>query len=139
MDTDSLKKSRRCSKSVCNFITQKIGIEIEAHDERTSLVRFEDDPMAVAALYEDPTTVKLFYKEHYKYGCFSQNWGASKGMDRYENVCVVLSHGNVKVWHGGSFREINPETRNKLYVACSRARGNLTFVPEALLRAYKRS
>lgn len=139
VDTDSLKRSRRCSKSVCNFITQKIGIEIEAHDERASVVRFEDDPVAVAALYEDPATVKLFYKEHYKYGCFSQNWGASKGIDRYENVCVVLSLDNVKAWHGGSFRDINPETRNKLYVACSRARGNLTFVPEALLKPYKRS
>lgn len=36
-----------------------------------------------------------------------------------------------------SFRTINPETRNKLYVACSRARGKLTFVPESLLKAYR--
>lgn len=113
VDTESLKKSRRCSKSVCDFITQKIGIEIEAHDDRPSEVRFEDDPAAVAAIYEDSSTVKLFYKEHYKYGCFSQNWGASKGMDRYQDVCVVLNPGNVKAWHGGSFRDINAETRNK--------------------------
>ena len=139
VDTDSLKRSRRCSKSVCDFITEKIGIDIQAHDERTSVVRFEDDPEVVAALYRDPETVKLFYKEHQKYGCFSQNWGASKGMDRYEDVCVVLNPGNVKAWNAGSFRDINPETRNKLYVACSRARGNLTFVPESLLKVYKRS
>lgn len=139
VDTESLKRSRRCSKSVCDFITQKIGIEIESHDERASEVRFEDDPAAVAALFEDPATVKLFYKEHYKYGCFSQNWGASKGMDSYGDVCVVLSPGNVKAWHAGSFRTINPETRNKLYVACSRARGKLIFVPESLLKAYRRS
>lgn len=139
VDTDSLKCSRRCSKSVCDFITEKIGVKIQAHDERTSIVRFEDDPAAVATLYRDPGTVKLFYKEHQKYGCFSQNWGASKGMDRYENVCVVLNPGNVKAWNAGSFRDINPETRNKLYVACSRARGNLTFVPESLLKEYKRS
>lgn len=139
VDTDSLKRSHRCSKSVCDFITEKIGIDIQAHDERTSAVRFEDDPPAVAALYRDPETVKLFYKEHQKYGCFSHNWGASKGMDRYEDVCVVLNPGNVKAWNAGSFRDINPETRNKLYVACSRARGNLTFVPESLLKGYKRS
>ena len=139
VDTDSLKRSRRCSKSVCDFITEKIGIDIQAHDERTSVVCFEDDPEVVAALYRDPETVKLFYKEHQKYGCFSQNWGASKGMDRYEDVCVVLNPGNVKAWNAGSFRDINPETRNKLYVACSRARGNLTFVPESLLKVYKRS
>lgn len=92
-----------------------------------------------AALYLDSGTVKLFYKEHQKYDCFSQNWGASKGIDRYEDVCVVLNPSNVKAWSAGSFRDINPETRNKLYVACSRARGNLTFVPESLLKGYKRS
>jgi len=139
VDTDSLKKSRRCSKSVCDFIAQRIGIEIEAHDDRPSVVRFEDDPAAVAAIYEDSCTVKLFYKEHHKYGCFSQNWGASKGIDRYQDVCVVLNPGSMKAWLGGCFRGINAETRNRLYVACSRARGNLTFIPESLLKAYKRS
>lgn len=139
VDTDSLKKSRRCSKSVCDFITQKIGIEIEAYDDRPSVVRFEDDPAAVEAIYKDSGTVKLFYKEHHKYGCFSQNWGASKGIDRYQDVCVVLNPGSVKAWHGGSFWDINAGTRNKLYVACSRARGNLTFIPESLLKGYKRS
>ncbi|WP_407715071.1 DNA helicase UvrD [Comamonas testosteroni] len=139
VDTDSLIRSRRCSKSVCDFITEKIGIYIQAHDERTSVVRFEDEPATVEALYRDSGTVKLFYKEHQKYDCFSQNWGASKGMDCYEDVCVVLNPGNVKAWKAGSFRDINPETRNKLYVACSRARGNLTFIPESLLKQYKRS
>ena len=139
VDTDSLKKSRRCSKNVCDFITEKIGISIEAHDDRESIVRYEDDPAAVLALYEDPGTVKLFYNDHHKYSCYSQNWGASKGVDRYQDVCVVLNPGNVKAWQKGSFRDINAETRNKLYVACSRARGDLTFVPESLLKACKRS
>lgn len=139
VDTDSLKKSRRCSKSVCDFITEWIGISIEAHDDRESVVRYEDDPAEVLALYNDPTTVKLFYKEHYKYDCYSQNWGASKGVDRYQDVCVVLNPANVKAWQKANFRDINAETRNKFYVACSRARGNLTFVPESLLKASKRS
>ena len=139
VDTDSLKRSWRCSKSVCDFISERIGIDIQAHEERISVVRFEEDLDAVSALHRDPLTVKLFYKEHHKYDCFSQNWGASKGIDRYEDVCVVLNPGSVKAWNAGSFRDINPETRNKLYVACSRARGHLTFVPEALLRRYRRS
>ncbi|MDR6585648.1 DNA helicase UvrD [Herbaspirillum frisingense] len=139
VDTHSLKKSRRCSKDVCDFITEKIGIAIEALEDRKSIVRYEDDPAAVLAIYDDPGTVKLFYKEHHKYACYSQNWGAAKGVDLYQNVCVVLNPGNVKAWQRGSFHEINAETRNKLYVACSRARGNLTFVPESLLKAHKRS
>lgn len=139
IDTESLKKSRRCSKSVCEFITEKIGVVIEAHDDRESIVKYEDDPAIVSAIYEDSKTVKLFLKEHYKYNCYSQNWGASKGVDQYQDVCVVLNSSNVKAWHSGSFQGINPETRNKLYVACSRARGNLTFIPEALFKAFKQS
>jgi DNA helicase II / ATP-dependent DNA helicase PcrA len=139
VDSDSLKRSRRCSKTVCDFITDKIGISIEAYDARESIVKFEDDPAAVLALYEDPRTIKLFYKEHHKYACHSQNWGASKGVDRYQDVCVVLNSANVKALHTESLRNINTATRNKLYVACSRARGNLTFVPEYLLKGYKRS
>jgi DNA helicase-2/ATP-dependent DNA helicase PcrA len=138
VDTDSLKKSRRCSKDVCDFISQKIGISIEAFDERQSVVKYEAEPAAVCAMYEDPRIVKLFYKEHYKYACYSQNWGVSKGVDVYQDVCVVLNPGSVKAWNLGSFREINRETRNRLYVACSRARGDLTFVPESLLKTHKR-
>jgi DNA helicase II / ATP-dependent DNA helicase PcrA len=139
VDTDSLKKSRRCSKSVCDFITEKLGIPIEAYDDRESVVRYEDDPAEALALYEDQGTVKLFYKDHHKYACYSQNWGASKGVDRYQDICVVLNPANVKAWQNGSLRDINVKTRNKLYVACSRARGNLTFVPEPLFKARKRS
>lgn len=29
----------------------------------------------------------------------------------------------------GSFRDINAVTRNKLHVACSKAKGNLTSIP----------
>jgi len=137
VDTDSLKKSRRCSKNVCDFITEKVGISIEAYEDRESIVRYEDDPETVLSIYEDPRIVKLFYQEHHKYACYSQNWGASKGVDRYQDVCVVLNSGNVKAWKSGSFRDINSKTRNKLYVACSRARGNLTFVPESLLKDRK--
>ncbi|MFY9328354.1 MAG: hypothetical protein WAO76_10100 [Georgfuchsia sp.] len=139
VDTDSLNKSHRCSKSVCDFISEKIGISIEAHDDRESVVKYEDDPEAVLALYKDPQTVKLFYKEHHKYACYSNNWGASKGVDRYQNVCVVLNPVNARALQNGGFRDINTETRNKLYVACSRAMGNLMFVPESLLKSYKRS
>lgn len=137
VDLESLKVSRRCSKSVCDFITERIGVAIESDGERISNVSFEDDATAVKAIYEDSSTVKLFLREHHKYSCYSQNWGASKGIDHYTDVCVVLNPANVQAWKAGSFKDINPETKNKLYVACSRARGNLTFVPESLLKEFK--
>ena len=81
--------------------------------------------------------VKLFLQEHYKYDCYGQNWGASKGLDHYTDVCVVLNPGTLKAYKAGTLSSINAGTRNKLYVACSRARGNLMFIPEALIRAKK--
>ncbi|WP_043090244.1 AAA family ATPase [Xanthomonas sp. SHU 166] len=137
VDTDSLKASRRCTTTVCQFIRDQVGISIHAHDERQSTVQFEDDPLAVLDLYRDPSIVKLFYQEHYKYDCFSENWGASKGMDHYDDVCVVLSAPNVKAFRAGTLNKLTASTRNKLYVACSRARGRLIFIPEALLKQFK--
>ncbi|PKH70891.1 DNA helicase UvrD [Stenotrophomonas sp. Betaine-02u-21] len=137
VDTDSLRSSRRCSSTVCSFITERLGITILPHDERASEVRLENDPTAAEGLYRDMHVVKLFLKEHYKYECFSQNWGASKGVDHYDHVCIVLSANNAKALRNGKLQELPSSTRNKLYVACSRARGNLTFVPEVLLKHYK--
>ncbi|ROU07881.1 AAA family ATPase [Lysobacter enzymogenes] len=137
VDLESLQTSRRCSKTVCEFIAEKIGIEIRSASDRVTKVFYEDNAAKVQAIYENSSTVKLFLQEHHKYSCYSQNWGASKGADCYTDVCVVLNPPNVQAWKAGSFREINAETRNKLYVACSRARGDLIFVPQNLLKAYK--
>ncbi|WP_183026186.1 AAA family ATPase [Variovorax sp. UMC13] len=139
VDLESLKASRRCSKNVCDFISEKIGIAVDSSGERISTVRFEDNQHAVEAIYADNAIVKLFYQEHYKYGCYSENWGASKGLDHFNDVCIVLSAPNVKAWKNDTLKAINPGTKNKLYVACSRARGDLTFVPEALLKKYKKT
>ena len=58
-------------------------------------------------------------------------------MDHYDDVCVVLSASHVKAFHADTLSELNPSTRNRLYVACSRARGSLTFIPDSLLRQFK--
>jgi len=136
-DLASLKTSRRCSRTVCEFITEKIGIEIDSFDERASDVRLEKDHSKVINIYDDPSIVKLFFQEHYKYKCYSQNWGESKGIDHYQDVCVVLSDANIRAFESDNLEELKPTTKNKLYVACSRAHGKLIFVPESILKSYK--
>lgn len=81
--------------------------------------------------------MKLFYQESHKYGCYVFNWGASKGMDHFQDVCVVLSDRNWNFYLGGSVEALPAQTRNKLYVACSRARGNLYLVHDKHFRAFK--
>ena len=136
-DLTTLLKSRRCSKSVCDFISDKIGIQIESHSGNATKVGLTEDPNEVNALYENKDVVKLFLQEHYKYDCYGQNWGASKGLDHFNDVCVVLNPGTLKALKAGTLAAITPGTRNKLYVACSRARGNLTFIPDKLIKANK--
>lgn len=138
VDTTTLQTSRRCSATVCDFITDHLGIAIRSHTALKTWVGYEGDPTAVQRLHDDDSIVKLFYQEHYKYECYSANWGASKGSDHYGDVCVVLSADNVKAFLSDKLRTINVQTRNKLYVACSRARGNLTFIPASALKAHKR-
>jgi hypothetical protein len=130
VDIESLSHSRRCSPTVCAFISKYLGIRIESAREDATEVRFVEDDAEIKALYSNDKVVKLFYKEHAKYSCFSNNWGNSKGLDEYGDVCVMLSSALMKQILSGGGSKLMPMTKNKLYVACSRARGNLYFIDQ---------
>lgn len=137
IDTTSLRRSYRCSEAVCEFIRTNMGIEMYSASERVAKVIWIDDVVDAKKVHGCNKTVKLFYQEHHRYGCNSQNWGGCKGLDHYEDVCVVLNQKAAAELHAGRFALLNPTTRNKLYVACSRARGDLYLVPEKLLRSFR--
>ena len=137
VDTTSLAKSYRCSQTVCDFIRDHLGIDIYPHTTHTTEARLlagQDDANRLHACEE---TVKLFYQEHYKYGCYSQNWGNSKGIDHYQDVCVVLNGTTFKAFTNGVLRDANPQTRNKLYVACSRPRRGLYLMSDQMFKKFK--
>lgn len=139
VDKITLNRSWRCPAAICDFITVKLQIEMWSHAEHTSDIVTVLEQAQANALHADPSVVKLFLQEHGKYGCHSQNWGASKGMDHFHDVCVVLGADAWKRYQNDALHEAKPQTRNKLYVACSRARGNLYFVSEKLLKPFKQS
>lgn len=132
-DTSSLSKSFRCSPTICKFITESILISIESHREDETIVEYVDNQEKAKEIYSDPLIVKLFYKEHYKYNCFSRNWGDSKGEDQYFDVCVVLNKSTLEKYLKGKLHELPPTTKNKLYVALSRAKNNLYLIPYDLI------
>jgi len=138
VDTTTLSKSYRCSPTICQFIREKIGIDIYSHRDDETLLDLIKPVSDTDKIYKDNDVVKLFYQEHYKFGCYSRNWAESKGEDKYENVVVVLNAGTYKFFDSDKLHELTPQTRNKLYVACSRARNNLFFVPETSLKKYKK-
>jgi DNA helicase-2/ATP-dependent DNA helicase PcrA len=136
VDTQSLAKSWRCPESVCLFIREHLGIEITSDSPRRGDVVFLERQEQADEIYACQETVKLFYQEHYKYDCFSQNWGGSKGME-YQNVCAVLNASTLNAFQQKALRSLNPQTRNRLYVACSRAREKLYFVSEKMFKKVK--
>lgn len=139
VDITTLKKSWRCSPSICQFISDSIGIGIESHRNDKTAISFITDEAVADDIFNDISIVKLFYQEHYKYGCYSKNWGDCKGEDKYESVCVVLNQNSLKMYMADELRQLPAQTLNKLYVACSRAKGNLYFVSDKLFKKYKTS
>jgi hypothetical protein len=137
IDKETLSRSWRCGVTVCDFIRANLGIDMRSqHTYETDIISLANQADA-NAVHADASVVKLFYKEHYKYGCASNNWGASKGLDHYNDVCVVLGATHWKSYEKLSLGELPPQTKNKLYVAISRTRGRLYLAPEKLFKSFK--
>lgn len=132
-DTKILSKSFRCSPTTCKFITDNLYISIESHKEDVTIVEYIDNPERAKEIYNNHSIVKLFYREHYKFDCFSRNWGDSKGENKYFDVCVILNKSTLDKYNKGKLNELPPITKNKLYVALSRAKKNLYLIPYNLI------
>lgn len=63
--------------------------------------------------------------------------GPSKERDHYQDVCVVLNPTLWKEHQRGNLPQLTALSRNKLYVACTRARGDLYFQSEGLLKGFR--
>lgn len=139
VDPGILDRSYRCSPSVCKFVEDNLGIAIGSKREDDTEIVMVNDSAMIKEVFEDNDVVKLFYQSRTIYPCFGRNWGESKGEDRYNDVCVVLNKGTYKLFSENNLRQLNPTTRNKLYVAITRARGRLIFVSEEKLKSVLRS
>ena len=91
VDTSTLKGSHRCGPAICNHIVNTLGIQITAERKSTACVEVVESQAEADRLHSDPAVVKLFLKQHWLYGCHSHNWGSCKGLDHYQDVCVVLN------------------------------------------------
>jgi len=138
VDLTSLSNSYRCSPSVCSFVSDNLGIDILSHRKDEVVVKYVSDKTEINRIYTNDSVVKLFYQKSNSYKGNTANWGSTKGLDHFQDVCVVLNPTTLKAFDSGELDKLNPTTKNKLYVACTRAKGSLYFVPEKLLKNYKR-
>lgn len=139
IDLETLKNSHRCSKTICEFVRDKVGVQIFSAKEEEAKVKFIDTQEEADKIYNDENIVKLFYQKSNKFECFNENWGKSKGENKYGDVCVVLNDTTFSSFDGNRFNNLAAQTKNKLYVACTRAKGNLFFVPEKMYKKYRKA
>ncbi|MGV3632268.1 MAG: UvrD-helicase domain-containing protein [Bacteroidota bacterium] len=137
VDTTSLLNSHRCSKTVCDFVTKYLGVQIKATSERESIVSLVEEDNEISKIVQDNSIVKLFYSSHNSYQCFSNNWGACKGENKYFDVAVVLNANTYRLFSTGNLHKLPAGTKNKLYVAITRAKNNVYFIEEKKIENLK--
>ena len=114
-----------------------MGIAIESTGEAQGSVFYVDDEAQCEEIINDSSIPKLFLKEGNKYLCAGMNWGASKGLDHFLDVCVVLNKSSFDFYTKEKLSDIKPQTKNKLYVACTRAHRHLYIMSYKWLEKYK--
>ena len=105
-DTTTLSNSYRCTPQVCEFITEQLGIDIESHKDTSSDVLIITDLVQIMDKFACNETIKLFYQNHLKYPCFSQNWGKSKGQDHYSDICIMLYPAAMEAYQKGDLKNL---------------------------------
>lgn len=135
IDEKTLKCSRRCCNRVCNYIKEKLQIDITSCSKNTGNVLWVDKD-AVTILDND-SIVKLVYNNADKYNFRAVNWSYSKG-DTMENVCVILTKKFEDMDSENFNSEVIPlSTKNKLYVAMTRTKGNLYLLAASTFQLLK--
>lgn len=125
IDTESLKRTRRCPENICKFIREKFNIQIYADNENKGDITFLEDINEIKKVIENNDIIKLVESDSkiYSFNCI--NWGYSKG-DTYNDICVILTDRfkNLKKEKNIEYTSIV----NKIYVALTRTKGNLYII-----------
>jgi DNA helicase-2/ATP-dependent DNA helicase PcrA len=135
VDEETLSKSRRCAKEICAFVSMKTGIQLEAQDEKKSgIVKEITDREELIKLLKDDSIMKILYQNAHKQYFKAINWGNSKG-DTYDTTLVVLT-GSLDGLFSDGYTFDSEKTKNKLYVALTRTKGDLFIVKKDLFEEF---
>lgn len=131
IDCTTLTNSWRCSRNVCDFIRNNMGIDIYSNrpESDNTSIEFLSTPDA-SNIIDNGDIIKLHYQNAAKSGAGHKNWGEVKGVDHYQDVCVMLNKTTAIKRASCCLHELAFLTKNKLYVAITRARGNVFLIDE---------
>ena len=132
LDNTTLKNSWRCGDNVCSFVRDQLGIMLFSNKEKDdcSSIKIITDKDEKEKIIADETIIKLHYKESYKWGIGHRNWGDVKGEDCFGDVCVFLNKNTQSLFEKKQLKNLPDISRNKLYVAITRAHNNVFLVYE---------
>ena len=134
-DFTTLVNSWRCSGTICKYIYENLGIEIYSNRKDDTEISYVSDVNKIRRILNDDSIVKLHYKNGIKYGEDHKNWGDTKGEDCYQDVCVLLNKNTMLKYSSGKLMDLPQLTKNKLYVAITRAHRNCYFIDEKYLKS----
>ena len=137
VDDETLLTSYRCGPEICSFVDDKLGISMDSACKPGNRVDLVDSEYEAIRIFKDDDVIKLFYRESSKYNCWSSNWGESKGLE-YRDVCVITPNTASGVMFGDS-SGLKTLIRNGMYVALTRAKGDVYIVRQEHMKKLKLS
>lgn len=135
VDETTLSASRRVPLNICNYIKQKLNINIECDNANEGNIIWVEDIEDGRLVLKNNNIVKLLFEESNLYDFKATTWGYSKG-DTYENACVILTETLKDIKQDDFAAPIN-STTNKLYVALTRSKGNVYLMKREIFEIIK--
>lgn len=128
VDTQTLIDSHRCSPTVCKFISDNLSIQIESKRNDETVIHIVEGVQDIPHIIDNNSIVKLLYDDSSKQPFFAKNWGECKGEDDYSHTCIILNKTTTQALKQNKLNDLAPSTKNKLYVAISRTKGDCFIV-----------
>lgn len=138
VDETTLSNSYRCSQTVCDFVSRNLHVNIGSHRQDVTHIYKVESQIEAEYLFSDSSKIKLFLQEANKYPCYAENWGKSKGLDSFMDVCIILNKTTLKAYLNQTLHQLAPATLNKLYVAFTRAKGDIYLIPHTYIDGFKK-
>lgn len=127
VDKTTLLKSRRCSKEVCKFVKNKLGVDIESNENNSGRICWVNTKEEIMKILDNDKIVKLVWEKPEMYNFNAMTWSYSKG-DTYDETCVILTDKYTKLDCENFTKPISIISINKLYVALTRSEGNVYII-----------
>lgn len=137
VDNYSFRDSKRVTKAVANFVREKLNINITSDRSDVGDVVFPAENNIEEILQSVDVILTFNKKTEIPLGYVNKqmNWSVSKGMT-FKDVAVVLTEKAYQKLNDPESRHLDSSTHNKLYVALTRATGNVYLFNNKTWKAY---